>query len=209
MTSEHQPSQYFAREPAIAVDLDVSAHLYHLAERITSIADDLPLAEQVHSGRHSSEDITGRIAEITGVLTYLGRESDRRRPGRQTLRTPAQRHLDSALARAATPLGQAVAALAAAITQTGTLHDIAARTRASSRDAGLQSARQVLNAHIATADQYLRAVSRQLVADADHFTFQAAQSARTQDPPTPLPAASSFRDHPPEPPPPPPSGHRR
>jgi hypothetical protein len=202
-----------ASKPGGSVDLDVTAHLYHLAERITSIADDLPLAEQVHSGRHSSEDITGRIAEITGVLTYLGRESDRRRrPGRRALRTPAQRHLDSALARAAAPLGQAVAALAAAITQTGTLHDIAARTRASSRDAGLQSARRALNAHIATADQYLRTVSRRLVADADHFIFQAAPPALTQGPQTPLAAAPSLRDHPPEPPPPPPappSGHRR
>ncbi|MDF3147085.1 hypothetical protein, partial [Streptomyces sp. T21Q-yed] len=120
-------------------DPDQRMLLHDVADRLNSVADQLPLPDQIHPDPALSEILDDEVRHLARLLGFLAGESAFRY--RATARSPARptatvRRTTLALASAAAPTGLALSALGAAIYHLGQLADLAdqapgpARTRA-------------------------------------------------------------------------------
>ncbi|MEV8351853.1 hypothetical protein ACFVTT_24315 [Streptomyces niveus] len=163
---------------------------------LANVADRLPLVTQIHPTSRSSttEDLEDAIRDLTRHFTYLAHITatrDRqahRYPGRYTAQL---REVTTALARAATPTGRALAALGEAVTATGHLHHLTHSPPGPGHAEDLQHTIEVLDVHVTQARGHLFAAARQLRADAHRLLTAQAPAAPSALTTLPVPAASS------------------
>ncbi|MEW2620888.1 hypothetical protein [Streptomyces sp. NPDC048106] len=172
-------------------DADQRALLHDVADRLNTIADQLPLPDQIRADPGLSEILDDEVRHLTRLLGYLTGESALRQ--RAAARYPAQvtvlqRRTTLALARAAEPAGAALAAFGAAVHCLGILTDL------THQPAGPARAR----AHYTALDQLVVrfAESRAHLARAAKHLRQAADTRSVPTGPRPAPpspAASPAR----------------
>ncbi|MGY9065367.1 hypothetical protein [Streptomyces sp. CAS3] len=147
-------------------EADQRALLHDVADRLDSIADQLPLPDQIRADPALSEILDDEVRHLARLLGYLAGESAFRH--RAAARYPAevtvfQRRTTLALARAAESAGAALAAFGAAIHCLGILtclpHQAPGPARARARNTALE---QLVvrfgesRAHLAQAAKRLR-----------------------------------------------------
>ncbi|MET9013912.1 hypothetical protein ABZX74_23785 [Streptomyces olivaceoviridis] len=168
-------------------DPDQQMLLHDVADRINTVADHLPLPDQVHPGPGLSEILDDEVRHLARLLGYLASESAFRH--RATTRyphqvTPSQRRTALALAHAAEPAGAALAALGGAIHCLGILADLnhQASNRASNRT--VATAHQQLVDRLAESRAHLARAAKQLRTAAD---VRSIRPAPAPAPPTAAP----------------------
>lgn len=118
------------------VGLDEAAHLQSLAERIHSVADELPTPRCTYSLASIGEEVEDQVRAISALFASIASEAAfhgraaRRHPGPNGVL--AHRKI-ALMTRAAAPLGWALAKLGEAVAQIGRLHEISARPRTPER----------------------------------------------------------------------------
>ncbi|MER6031554.1 hypothetical protein [Streptomyces sp. NPDC001851] len=167
-------------------DPDQRMLLHDVADRINTVADQLPLPDQVQPGPGLSEILDDEVRHLARLLGYLAGESAFRH--RAAARypdqaTPSQRRTTLALARAAEPAGAALAALGGAVHCLGVLADL------SHQDPGRASTRTVATVHqqlverLAESRVHLARAAKSLRTAADARSMRPAPA-----PPTAAPA---------------------
>ncbi|MFD5583278.1 hypothetical protein [Streptomyces sp. NPDC057413] len=160
--------------------------LHDVADRINTVADHLPLPDQVHPGPGLSEILDDEVRHLARLLGYLAGESafrHRATAGYPHRVTPSQRRTALALAHAAEPAGAALAALGGAIQCLGILADLSH-----------QGSNRASNRTVATVHQHLvdrLAESRAHLARAAKHLRTAADVRSIRPAPTPPTAATA------------------
>ncbi|MEV5878058.1 hypothetical protein AB0L75_28295 [Streptomyces sp. NPDC052101] len=111
--------------------------LHDLADRLNTVADQLPLPDQIRPDPALSEILDDEVRHLARLLGYLAGESALRH--RAAARYPAQdtatqRRITFALARAAEPTGAALAALGSAIHVIGVIANLTHQGPGQARD---------------------------------------------------------------------------
>ncbi|MFG2703199.1 hypothetical protein [Streptomyces sp. NPDC048386] len=167
--------------------------LHDVADRFNTIADHLPLPDQIGPGPALGEVLDDEVRHLARLLTYLAGETAFRH--RAAARYPHQptateRRTTLALARAAQPAGAALAALGAAVHCLGRLADLPHQPPGPARNRAITIAHQALVDRIATARGRLAQTAKLLRSAAD---TQAAPAATVPAAPAPSPASSRIR----------------
>ncbi|WP_406463348.1 hypothetical protein OH768_47815 [Streptomyces sp. NBC_01622] len=176
-------------------DLDQRVLLHNLADRFNTVADHLPLPEQVSADPALSEILDDEVRNLARLLGYLtGQHASRHRAAAyypdQT--TAVHRRVTLALAEAAEPAGAALAALGAAVHHLARLTDLTRRRP----NPGPDRARAITAVHRSLLDRLgesrsqLARAARGLRANADTRT---PPPAIVPAPPTPSASPSRTR----------------
>ncbi|GAA3496669.1 hypothetical protein GCM10019016_037700 [Streptomyces prasinosporus] len=173
------------RTPSLS-DPDQRMLLHDIADRINTVADQLPLPDQVQPGPGLGEILDDEVRHLARLLCYLAGESAFRhraatRYAHQV--TPSQRRTTLALARAAEPAGAALAALGGAVHCLGVLADLSHRSSGRVGNRTVASAHRQLVAHLAESRAHLARAAKCLRTAADAQSIGPAPS-----PPTAAPA---------------------
>ncbi|AKN75688.1 hypothetical protein QR97_31855 [Streptomyces sp. PBH53] len=144
--------------------------LHGIADQLNTIADQLPLADQIRADPAIGEILDDEVRNLARLLGYLAGESALRH--RAAARypaqaTPAQRRITLALARAAKPTGGALAALGSAVHDLGVLADLTHQASGPDRHRAIAAAHQHLAVHFAKARSHLARAAQQLRRAAD------------------------------------------
>ncbi|MFJ9033632.1 hypothetical protein ACIRQP_35040 [Streptomyces sp. NPDC102274] len=152
----------------MSTDVANPDHLLRLAGRVSRYAWRLP-EPPAHADDIVTQHIEDRIASLGDLLTSLAYELSYRRgeaarfPHRHT---QVHRRGTAALARAARPIGHALADLGAVVEQLGFLHEISEYTPTAEHADAIRSAREVMGDHLDSARSHLDAAAQQLTQDA-------------------------------------------
>ncbi|MDX3523281.1 hypothetical protein [Streptomyces scabiei] len=143
--------------------------LHSVADRLNTVADHLPLPDQIRPDPGLSEILDDEVRHLARLLAHLvGEHSFRHRaathyPARITA---THRRTTLALARAAEPTGAALAALGAAVQHLGLLTYLTQQSPNPTRDRAITTAHEGLEdrfgetrSHLAHAAKLLRAVA--------------------------------------------------
>ncbi|WP_433919825.1 hypothetical protein OIE50_38970 [Streptomyces canus] len=158
-------------------DPDQRMLLHDVADRLNTVADHLPLPDQVRPDPALSEILDDEIRHLARVLGFLAGESAFRH--RAAARSPARptttvRRTTLALASAAEPTGLALAALSAAVHHLGHLADVAHQAPGPARDRAITTEHQRLEDRLGDCRIYLARAAKHLRAAADTRTPPAA-----------------------------------
>ncbi|WP_336246646.1 hypothetical protein [Streptomyces cupreus] len=174
-------------------DLDQRMLLHDVADRLNTVADHLPLPDQIQPDPALSEILDDEVRHLARLLGYLAGESAFRH--RAATRYPHQvtatdRRTTLALASAAQPAGAALAALGAAVHQLGLLAHLAHQQSGPARDRSIAAAHQHLVDRLGDARTHLAHAAKQLRATAD---TQVTPAVTVPRPPAASAAASRNR----------------
>ncbi|MGW8452508.1 hypothetical protein [Streptomyces niveus] len=152
------------------MDLDNPAHLRTLATRLRDRARAVAAAASAPAGylRGRLGDETSNLADLLADLTYAVTwqlDEAARRPSQHT---PELRRGTSAAARAAIPVGLALAGLGQAVAQLGALHTLDAYEPTGEQQAAVHRTRQSLDEILHRASAQLAAAAQHMKHDADH-----------------------------------------
>ncbi|MER6125775.1 hypothetical protein ABT173_24730 [Streptomyces sp. NPDC001795] len=173
------------RTPSLS-DPDQQMLLHDVADQINTVADQLPLPDQVQPGPGLSEILDDEVRHLARLLGYLAGESAFRH--RAAARypdqvTPSQRRTTLALARAAEPAGAALAALGGAVHCLGVLADPSHQDPGRASNRTWATAHQQLVERLAESRAHLARAAKSLRTAADARSIRPAPS-----PPTAAPA---------------------
>ncbi|MDO0936443.1 hypothetical protein QQY66_33845 [Streptomyces sp. DG2A-72] len=165
--------------------------LHDVADRLNTVADHLPLPDQIQPDPGLSEILDDEVRHLARLLGYLAGESAFRY--RAAARYPSQatatvRRTTLALAQAAEPTGAALAALGAAVHHLGLLADLTHQAPGPARTRAIASAHQGLVDRLGESRTHLARAAKQLRAAADTRTAPAVTS-----PSPPTASATSSR----------------
>ncbi|CAM5570808.1 hypothetical protein [Streptomyces aurantiogriseus] len=166
--------------------------LHTVADRLNTVADHLPLPDQIHPDPALSEILDDEVRHLARLLGYLaGEHAFRHRaadryPGR---RTATGRRTALALASAAEPAGAALAALGAAVHHLGHLADLTHQAPSPARARATATAHQGLVDRMVEVRTHLARAAKQLRAAADTQTTPVATT-----PPRPAASAAASRN---------------
>ncbi|MFD2683696.1 hypothetical protein ACFS5L_02250 [Streptomyces phyllanthi] len=151
-------------------DIDQRMLLHDVADRLDTVADHLPFADEIRPDPGLSEILDDEVRHLARLLGYLVGESAFRH--RAAVRYPHQptatdRRITLALASAAQPTGAALAALGAAVYHLGLLANLAHQEPSLSRDGAINIALQGLVDRIGDVHTHLARAAKQLRATAD------------------------------------------
>ncbi|MGW6742833.1 hypothetical protein ACWGDX_19275 [Streptomyces sp. NPDC055025] len=152
----------------MALDVDNPDHLLRLAGQISRYARRLP-DPQAHTDDNVTENIEDRIASIGDLLTRLAYELSYRRGEAARLpraHTRVHRRGTAAVARAAHPVGQALADLGAIVEQLGFLHQVAEYAPTAELADAVRSAHEIMGDRLDSARSHLSRAAQQLEQDA-------------------------------------------
>lgn len=144
--------------------------LHDVADRLNTVADQLPLTDQIRPDPALSEILDDEVRHLARLLGYLvGEHAFRHRAAARspTQVTAAQRRTSLALARAAEPAAAALAALGAAVHHLGQLADLTHQAPGPARTQAHASAYQGLVDRLAESRTCLARAAKQLRAAAD------------------------------------------
>ncbi|MET9556827.1 hypothetical protein [Streptomyces sp. NPDC006645] len=169
------------------MDFDNPAHLRTLAVRLRDRARAVAAAASAPTGYLQSRigDETSNLADLLADLTYAVTwqlDEAARRPHRQTREL---RRGTAAVARAAIPVGLALAGLGQMVAQLSVLHQLNAYEQSDEQQAAIHHIRQAL-------DENVRGASAQLAAAAEHLSRDAD---KVDDRPRRLPTPSEIAAH--------------
>ncbi|MFD3580888.1 hypothetical protein [Streptomyces sp. NPDC058683] len=174
-----------------ATDLDERMLLHDVADRLNSVADQLPLPDQIRADPVLSDILDDEVRHLARLLGYLaGQHAFRHRAAAHYPHqvTAAQRRLTLGLARAAEPAGAALATLGAAVHALGCLADLSHQAPSPVRARAMTSGHQHLADRIAETRTHLAEAAKHLRTAAD-----------TRPPPSatrpPLAASAPTRAH--------------
>jgi hypothetical protein len=158
-------------------DPDQRMLLHDVADRFNTVADRLPLPDQIHPDPALSEILDDEVRQLARLLGFLAGESAFRH--RAAARSPARptatmRRTTLALASAAAPTGLAHAALGAAVNHLGRLADLAHQAPGPARDRAITIEHQRLEDRLGDSRTYLARAAKHLRAAADTRTPPAA-----------------------------------
>ncbi|NGO42897.1 hypothetical protein [Streptomyces ureilyticus] len=144
--------------------------LHDVADRLNTVADHLPLTDQIHPVPGLSEILDDEVRHLARLLGYLAGESAFRH--RAATRYPHQptatdRRTTLALASAAQPTGAALAALGAAVHHLGLLAHLTHQAPSAARDRAIAITHQELVGCIGDARTHLARAAKQLRVAAD------------------------------------------
>ncbi|MBC9723745.1 hypothetical protein [Streptomyces sp. TRM68367] len=167
--------------------------LHDVADRLNTVADHLPLTDQIRPDPGLSEILDDEVRHLARLLGYLVGESAFRH--RATIRYPHQptatdRRTTLALASAAQPVGAALAVLGAAVHHLGLLTHLTHQPTSPAGDRSIATAHQGLVDRIGDARTHLARAAKQLRAAADTQVTPAVTAPR---PPAASSAASRNR----------------
>ncbi|MER6566979.1 hypothetical protein ABT288_12475 [Streptomyces sp. NPDC001093] len=173
------------RTPSLS-DPDQRMLLHDVADRINTVADQLPLPDHVHPDPGLSEILDDEVRHLARLLGYLAGESAFRH--RAAARypnqvTPSQRRTTLALARAAEPAGAALAALGGAVHCLGVLADLSHQGPSHASNRTMTTAHQQLVDRLAESRAHLARAAKHLRTAADARSIRPALA-----PPTAVPA---------------------
>lgn len=147
--------------------------LHDVADRLNTVADHLPLPDQIHPDPALSETLDDEVRHLARLLGFLAGESAFRH--RAAARSPARptatvRRTTLALASAAEPTGLALAALSAAVHHLGHLADLAHQAPGPARDRAITTKHQWLEDRLGDSRIYLARAAKHLRTAADTRT---------------------------------------
>lgn len=168
--------------------------LHDVADRLNTVADHLPLPDQIRPDPALSEILDDEVRHLARLLGFLAGESAFRH--RAAARYPARstatvRRTTLALASAAEPTGLALAALGAAVHHLGHLADLTRQPPGPARDRAITTAHQGLVDNLGDSRIHLARAAKHLRAAADTRTAPAA----TTVPSAPTATATPSRSH--------------
>lgn len=175
-------------------DLDQRALLHDLADRLGSVADHLPLPDQIVLHPGLSEILDDEVRHLAVLLGYLaGEHAVRHRAATNypCRLTATGRRTALALASAAEPTGAALAALGAAVHHLGHLADLTHQTPSPARALAMATAHQGLVDCMGEVRTHLAHAAKDLRTAAD--TRTAPHTAPTRPVPTPAASATTSR----------------
>ncbi|WP_405625977.1 hypothetical protein [Streptomyces sp. NBC_01396] len=154
-------------------DPDQRMLLHDVADRLNTVADHLPLPDQIHPDPALSETLDDEVRHLARLLGFLAGESAFRH--RAAARSPARptatvRRTTLALASAAEPTGLALAALSAAVHHLGHLADLAHQAPGPARDRAITTKHQWLEDRLGDSRIYLARAAKHLRTAADTRT---------------------------------------
>ncbi|WP_369174480.1 hypothetical protein AB5J49_44025 [Streptomyces sp. R28] len=154
-------------------DPDQRMLLHDVADRLNTIADHLPLPDQIRPEPALSEILDDEVRHLARLLGYLAGESAFRH--RAAARYPdrvtaSHRGITLALARAAAPTGHAPAALGAAVHVLGLLADLTRQAPCPARARAIATGHQHLMDRIGECHADLARAAKGLRAAADTRT---------------------------------------
>ncbi|MFF4363816.1 hypothetical protein [Streptomyces sp. NPDC001604] len=152
-------------------DPDQRMLLHDVADRLNTVADHLPLPDQIRPDPALSEILDDEVRRLARLLGFLAGESAFRH--RAAARSPA-RPTTLALASAAEPTGLALAALSSAVHHLGHLADLAHQAPGPARDRAITTEHQRLGDRLGDSRIYLARAAKHLRAAADTRTPPAA-----------------------------------
>ncbi|GLW47556.1 hypothetical protein Stsp02_32180 [Streptomyces sp. NBRC 14336] len=167
--------------------------LHDMADRLNTVADHLPLPDQIPPDPALSEILDDEVRHLAQLLTYLVGESAFRH--RVTARYPTRitathRRTTLALVQAAEPTGAALAALGAAVHHLGLHADLTHQAPGPARTRAIASAHQGLVDRLRESRTCLVRAAKQLRAAAD---TRLAPAVTAPSPPTASATASRTR----------------
>ncbi|MEV4997452.1 hypothetical protein [Streptomyces niveus] len=153
------------------MDLDNPAHLRILATRLRDRVRAVAAAASAPAGYLQSRigDETSNLADLLDDLTYAVTwqlDEAARHPHQHT---PELRRGTAAAARAAIPVGLALAGLGQAVAQLGALHTLDAYEPTDEQQAAVQHTRQCLEKTLHAASAQLAAAAQHMSQGADHL----------------------------------------
>ncbi|ULR48469.1 hypothetical protein [Streptomyces deccanensis] len=159
--------------PLSESDLDQRLLLHSVADRLDTVADHLPLPDQIGPDPALSEILDDEILHLARLFSYLAGEHAFRH--RATSRYPsrgttANRLTALALASAAEATGAALAALGAAVHHLGHLADLTHQPRGPARDQACIAVHQALADRVGEVRAHLTRASKELRTAADTRT---------------------------------------
>ena len=158
--------------------------LHNVADRLNTVADHLPLPDQIQPDPALSEILEDEVRHLARLLTYLtGETAFRHRAAARypTRVTATHQRSTLALARAAEPTGAALAALGAAVHHLGLLADLTHQAPGPARSRAIVSTHQGLVDRLGESHSCLARAAKQLRAAAD---TRAAPAVTATLPPT-------------------------
>ncbi|MFD9069121.1 hypothetical protein [Streptomyces lasiicapitis] len=164
------------------VGLEEAAHLKSLAERIHTVADDLPAPQSAYSLASTGEEVEDQLRAISAIFASIAGEAAFH--GRAARRYPepegalARRKI-ALMTRAAEPLGWALAKLGEAVAQIGRLHEVRARPRTPERAEAVRTAHAALDDQLTAAHLHLCTAAGNLHLDANQLTTPPPSSGRS------------------------------
>lgn len=163
------------------LDLDNPAHLRILATRLRDRARAVAAAASAPAGylQNRMGDETSNLADLLADLTYAVTwqlDEAARRPRQHT---PELRRGTDAVARAAIPVGLALAGLGQAVAQLAALHTLDAYEPSDEQQAAVDHTRQYLEETLHRASAQLDVAAQRMSHDADQV------DDRSRRPPTP------------------------
>ncbi|MEU9240693.1 hypothetical protein [Streptomyces sp. NPDC048385] len=169
-------------------DPDQRMLLHDVADRLNTVADHLPLPDQIHPDPALSEILDDEVRHLGRLLGFLAGESAFRH--RAATRSPARptttvRRTTLALANAAEPTGLALAALGAAVHHLGRLANLSHQVPGPARDRAITTERQRLEDRLGDSRIYLARAAKRLRATADTRTPPAATAVLSPSATTP------------------------
>ncbi|MFF0201918.1 hypothetical protein [Streptomyces sp. NPDC005017] len=167
--------------------------LHDVADRLNTVADHLPLPDQIQPDPALSEILDDEVRHLARLLGYLAGESAFRH--RATARYPTRvtathRRTTLALAQAAEPTGAALAALGAAVHHLGLLADLTHQAPGPARTRAIAAAHQGLVDRLGESRTCLARAAKHLRAAAD---TRVAPALTAPLPPTASATASRTR----------------
>ncbi|MFC9431459.1 hypothetical protein [Streptomyces sp. NPDC056987] len=146
---------------------DAMAQLHSLAGHIHHAADDMPLTGPAHTVSDNLDELEDRVRDTVGLIVHVtGAAAAADREARSHPGAEATRRRVTALTRAVSTLGRALADLTQAVAHAGVLHQAAALPP-SPQLAGVRDATlPLLNTRLDNAREHLHTAGRQLQHDA-------------------------------------------
>ncbi|WP_416986872.1 hypothetical protein [Streptomyces sp. T028] len=167
--------------------------LHDVADRLNTVADHLPLPEQIQPDPALSEILDDEVRHLARLLGYLvGESAFRHRAAARypTRVTATHRRTTLALAQAAEPTSAALAALGAAVHHLGLLADLTHQAPGPARSRAIASTYQGLVDRLGESRTCLSRAAKQLRAAAD---TRATPAVTAPSPPTASATASRTR----------------
>ncbi|ULR53906.1 hypothetical protein [Streptomyces deccanensis] len=174
-------------------DPDQRMLLHDVADRLNTVADQLPLPDQIRADPALSEILDDEVRHLARLLGFLAGESAfrHRAAARYPTRTTATvRRTTLALASAAEPTGLALAALGAAVHHLGQLADLTRQAPGPARDRAVTAAHQGLVDRLGDSRIHLARAAKHLRAAADTRTAPAATTVPSAPSATTTPSRS-------------------
>ncbi|MER5211046.1 hypothetical protein ABT063_10785 [Streptomyces sp. NPDC002838] len=167
--------------------------LHDVADRLNTVADHLPLPDQIQPDPALSEILDDEVRRLTRLLTYLAGETAfrHRAAARYPTRVTATvRRTTLALAQAAEPTGAALAALGAAVHHLGLHADLSHQAPSPARTRAIATTHQGLVDRLGESRTCLARAAKHLRAAAD---TRATPAVTAPSPPAASTTASRTR----------------